>query len=79
MTASLIRFNNKYISAAQAIMADDCVLEGFIHNMGKSMILEIRGRLQKVLDKFEGGQILINWLEDNFNELSKDPTEEIIE
>ncbi|MBA0671737.1 hypothetical protein Goklo_029126 [Gossypium klotzschianum] len=38
-----------------------------------------RALLGKVPDKFEGGQISINWLEDNFNELPKDPMEEVIE
>ncbi|KAH1130104.1 hypothetical protein J1N35_001482 [Gossypium stocksii] len=46
MVVSLIRFDDKYISAAQPIMADDRVLEGFIHDMEKSAILEIHGHLQ---------------------------------
>ncbi|KAH1098052.1 hypothetical protein J1N35_014973 [Gossypium stocksii] len=33
--------------------------------------------LGKVQDKFEGGQISINWLKDNFDELPKDQTEVI--
>ncbi|MBA0550815.1 hypothetical protein Golob_021729 [Gossypium lobatum] len=48
MTASLIRFDDKHISAAQLAMADDRVLEDFIHNMGKLAIFEIRGHLQAV-------------------------------
>ncbi|MBA0813521.1 hypothetical protein Gohar_027366 [Gossypium harknessii] len=39
MTTSLIRFDDKHIFATQLAM-------GFIHNMGKPMILEIRGHLQ---------------------------------
>ncbi|MBA0848556.1 hypothetical protein Goshw_003878 [Gossypium schwendimanii] len=162
MAASLIRFDDKHIFVAQAAMADDCVLEGFIHNMGKPPIPQIHGYSQevgflhtsrivgaskldptlisalverwrpetqrpkthtfhlpcvkctitledimlqlelsvdgrvvtgsmivpgkfdlckamlgKVLDKFDGGQISINSLEDNFEELLEDPTEEV--
>ncbi|KAH1047592.1 hypothetical protein J1N35_038376 [Gossypium stocksii] len=35
-----------------------------------------RALLGKVLDKFEDGQISINWLEKNFDELPQDRTEE---
>ncbi|PPE00478.1 hypothetical protein GOBAR_DD02491 [Gossypium barbadense] len=48
MIASLIRFDDKHISVAQAIMVDDRVLEGFIHNIGKPTIFEICGDLQQV-------------------------------
>ncbi|MBA0756178.1 hypothetical protein Gogos_019848 [Gossypium gossypioides] len=46
MVASLIRFDDKHIFAAQLAMPDDCVLKGFIHNMGKPTIPKIRGHLQ---------------------------------
>ncbi|KAK5802378.1 hypothetical protein PVK06_029967 [Gossypium arboreum] len=46
MVASLIRFDDKHIFATQLVMVDDHVLEGFIHNMGKRAIPEIRGHLQ---------------------------------
>ncbi|MBA0869412.1 hypothetical protein Goshw_027813 [Gossypium schwendimanii] len=46
MTTSLISFDNKHIVAAQAIMADDRVLEGFIHNLSNGPITEIHGYLQ---------------------------------
>ncbi|KAK5840432.1 hypothetical protein PVK06_009332 [Gossypium arboreum] len=46
MASSLIRFDDNHIFAAQVIMADDCVLEGFIHNLSKSPDIEIRGYLQ---------------------------------
>ncbi|KAH1090358.1 hypothetical protein J1N35_017615 [Gossypium stocksii] len=46
MTTSLIRFDDKHISTAQVITADDCVLEEFIHNLSKSLGTEIRGYLQ---------------------------------
>ncbi|MBA0570019.1 hypothetical protein Golob_003708, partial [Gossypium lobatum] len=45
MTTSLFRFDDKYISAAQAIMVDNRVLEGFIHNLSKSSDIKIRGYL----------------------------------
>ncbi|KAK5824803.1 hypothetical protein PVK06_019587 [Gossypium arboreum] len=48
MTASLIHFNNKNISTTQVVMADNRVLEGFIHNIGKLAIPEILGHLQAV-------------------------------
>ncbi|KAH1073291.1 hypothetical protein J1N35_025619 [Gossypium stocksii] len=48
MIASLIHFNNKHMSVAQAIMVDDRVLEGFIHNIGKLAIPEFCGHLQEV-------------------------------
>ncbi|KAH1030522.1 hypothetical protein J1N35_042696 [Gossypium stocksii] len=48
MIASLIRFYGKHIFAAQLALADDHVLEGFIHNMEKSAIPEIRGHLQAI-------------------------------
>ncbi|MBA0814277.1 hypothetical protein Gohar_020117, partial [Gossypium harknessii] len=44
MASSIICFDDKYISAVQ--LADDCVLEGFIHNLSKSPNSEIRGYLQ---------------------------------
>ncbi|MBA0859546.1 hypothetical protein Goshw_008113, partial [Gossypium schwendimanii] len=43
---SLICFDDKHIFAAQAIKADNRVLEGFIHNLSKSPDNEIRGYLQ---------------------------------
>ncbi|KAH1038385.1 hypothetical protein J1N35_040128 [Gossypium stocksii] len=46
MASSLICFNDKYIFATQ--LANDCVLEGFIHNLSKSLNSEIRGYLQDV-------------------------------
>ncbi|MBA0877779.1 hypothetical protein Goshw_011929, partial [Gossypium schwendimanii] len=46
MVTSLIRFNNKHIYVAQAIIANDRVLEGFIHNLSKNPDTEIRGYLQ---------------------------------
>ncbi|MBA0783593.1 hypothetical protein Gotri_001287 [Gossypium trilobum] len=46
MTSSLIRFDDKHISAAQAIMADDRVLDRFIHNLSKSLNTKICGYLQ---------------------------------
>ncbi|MBA0852111.1 hypothetical protein Goshw_001318, partial [Gossypium schwendimanii] len=46
MTSSLIRFDDKHISAAQVIMLDDRVLEGFIHNLSRNSGIEIRGYLQ---------------------------------
>ncbi|KAG8497165.1 hypothetical protein CXB51_008377 [Gossypium anomalum] len=46
MTASLILFDNKHIFATQLAIADDHVLEGCIHNMGKPTIPEIRAHLQ---------------------------------
>ncbi|MBA0871969.1 hypothetical protein Goshw_003543 [Gossypium schwendimanii] len=46
MASSMIRFDDKHISAAQAIMVDDRVLEGFIHNLSKSLDIEIRVYLQ---------------------------------
>ncbi|KAH1121120.1 hypothetical protein J1N35_004280 [Gossypium stocksii] len=46
MVVSLIRFDDKHISATQLVMVDDHILEGFIHNMGKPAILEICGHLQ---------------------------------
>ncbi|KAH1047633.1 hypothetical protein J1N35_038417 [Gossypium stocksii] len=46
MKNSLICFDDKYISTAQAIMADDCVLEGFIQNLSKGPIIKIHGSLQ---------------------------------
>ncbi|MBA0787441.1 hypothetical protein Gotri_027209 [Gossypium trilobum] len=48
MTSSLIRFDDKHVSAAQLIMVDDCVLEGFIHNLLKRAPSEIRGYFQDV-------------------------------
>ncbi|KAH1047464.1 hypothetical protein J1N35_038248 [Gossypium stocksii] len=48
MVASLIRFNDKHIFVAQFVMADDRVLECFIHNMGKRAIPKIRGHLQVI-------------------------------
>ncbi|XP_016730063.1 protein MAIN-LIKE 1-like [Gossypium hirsutum] len=48
MAASLIRFDDKHIFAAQLVMVDNRVLNGFIHNMGKHTILDIRGHLQAV-------------------------------
>ncbi|KAK5770953.1 hypothetical protein PVK06_047117 [Gossypium arboreum] len=48
MAASLIRFDDKHIFVAQATMADDCVLEGFIHNMGKLSVPQICSYLQEV-------------------------------
>ncbi|MBA0550977.1 hypothetical protein Golob_021882, partial [Gossypium lobatum] len=48
MASSLIRSDDKHISAAQAIMDDDHVLEGFIYNMRKPAIPKIRGHLQQV-------------------------------
>ncbi|MFQ6659319.1 hypothetical protein Gotur_028246 [Gossypium turneri] len=47
MTTSLICFNGNHISAAQAVIADDCVLEAFIHNLAKPSITEIHGYLQE--------------------------------
>ncbi|KAH1032427.1 hypothetical protein J1N35_044601 [Gossypium stocksii] len=47
MVASLIRFDNEYISVAQEAMIDDRVLEGFKHNIGKPPIPQIRGYLQE--------------------------------
>ncbi|XP_052479594.1 protein MAIN-LIKE 2-like [Gossypium raimondii] len=47
MAISLIRFDDKHISVSQAAMEDDRVLEGFIHNMGKPPIPQIRSYLQK--------------------------------
>ncbi|KAH1114747.1 hypothetical protein J1N35_008125 [Gossypium stocksii] len=47
MVASLIRFDDKYIFIAQAAMVIDRVLEGFIHNMGKPLIPQIRDYLQE--------------------------------
>ncbi|PPS08207.1 hypothetical protein GOBAR_AA12440 [Gossypium barbadense] len=35
--------------------------------------------LGKVLNRFDGARIWVNWLEDNFEELPEDPTDEIIE
>ncbi|XP_040942343.1 protein MAIN-LIKE 2-like [Gossypium hirsutum] len=46
MAASLIRFDDRHISTAQAVMANDHVLECFIHNIGKPAIFEICGHLQ---------------------------------
>ncbi|KAH1096640.1 hypothetical protein J1N35_013561 [Gossypium stocksii] len=46
METSMIHFNDKHISIAQAIKANDRVLEGFIHNLSKVPIIEIRGYLQ---------------------------------
>ncbi|MFQ6647600.1 hypothetical protein Gotur_021893 [Gossypium turneri] len=46
MASSIICFDDKYISAVQLVIADDCVLEGFIHNLSKSPNGEIRGYLQ---------------------------------
>ncbi|KAH1122151.1 hypothetical protein J1N35_005311 [Gossypium stocksii] len=48
MTNSLIHFDNKYIFTAQAIMADDHVLERFIHNLSKNPTIEICVYLQDV-------------------------------
>ncbi|KAG8503651.1 hypothetical protein CXB51_001637 [Gossypium anomalum] len=48
MATSLICFDDKHIFTAQAIMVDDCVLEGFIYNMGKPAIPKICGHLQQV-------------------------------
>ncbi|MBA0809116.1 hypothetical protein Gohar_024791, partial [Gossypium harknessii] len=99
--------------------ADDRVLEGFIHNLVKPPITEIRGYLQectitledvalqldlpmdepvimgativpnkedlcgallgKVPNKFKGGQILMNWLEKNFQKLHSHATEVVKE
>ncbi|KAA3453252.1 serine/threonine-protein phosphatase 7 long form-like protein [Gossypium australe] len=47
MTTSLIRFDKNHISTAQVVMADDRVLEGFMHNLVKPPIIEIRGYLQE--------------------------------
>ncbi|KAK5842478.1 hypothetical protein PVK06_004842 [Gossypium arboreum] len=46
MTTFLIRFEEKYIFVAQAIMTNDRVLEGFIHNLSKGPITKIYGYLQ---------------------------------
>ncbi|MFQ6651823.1 hypothetical protein Gotur_023996 [Gossypium turneri] len=46
MASSLIRFDDKHIFVAQAIMVDDHVLEGFIHKLSKSPDTEIRSYLQ---------------------------------
>ncbi|KAK5817923.1 hypothetical protein PVK06_022852 [Gossypium arboreum] len=46
MTNSLICFDDKHIFATQVIMADNFVLEGFIHNLLKSLDIEILGYLQ---------------------------------
>ncbi|KAK5795138.1 hypothetical protein PVK06_036396 [Gossypium arboreum] len=47
MAASIILFDDKHISATQAAMADARVLEGFIHNMGKPPIPQIRRYLHE--------------------------------
>ncbi|KAK5792930.1 hypothetical protein PVK06_034062 [Gossypium arboreum] len=46
MASSLFRFDDKHISTAQEIMADDHVLEGFIHNLSKGPITKIHYSLQ---------------------------------
>ncbi|KAA3470161.1 serine/threonine-protein phosphatase 7 long form-like protein isoform X1 [Gossypium australe] len=48
MTSSLIHFDDKHVSAGQSIMANDRVLEGFIHNLLKSAPSEIHGYFQDV-------------------------------
>ncbi|KAH1057258.1 hypothetical protein J1N35_035323 [Gossypium stocksii] len=48
MAAFLIRFDDKHIFATQLAMADNRVLEGFIHNMGKPVILEIRATYKRL-------------------------------
>ncbi|MBA0679602.1 hypothetical protein Goari_011362 [Gossypium aridum] len=48
MAVFLIRSDGKHISATQLAMADDRVLEGFIHRMEKPVIPEIHDHLQVV-------------------------------
>ncbi|KAH1038791.1 hypothetical protein J1N35_040534 [Gossypium stocksii] len=47
MDASLVCFDHNYIFATQLAMANDHLLEAFIHNTGEPLILEIRGYLQE--------------------------------
>ncbi|MBA0688460.1 hypothetical protein Goari_006247, partial [Gossypium aridum] len=47
MATSLIRFDEKHISTTQVVMANDCVLEGIIHNLATLPITEIHGYLQE--------------------------------
>ncbi|KAK5774790.1 hypothetical protein PVK06_042646 [Gossypium arboreum] len=57
--ASLIRFNNNHISAAELTTADDILLEAFIHNKREPPIPEICGYLQEVgflhVSRMQGG------------------------
>ncbi|KAH1047538.1 hypothetical protein J1N35_038322 [Gossypium stocksii] len=47
MAISLTRFDDNYFSVAQAVMAGDCVLEAFVHNLAKLPITESHGYLQE--------------------------------
>ncbi|KAK5838969.1 hypothetical protein PVK06_007719 [Gossypium arboreum] len=47
MTTSLIRLDDKHIFTAQAIMANNRVLEAFVHNLAKPPIPAICGCLQE--------------------------------
>ncbi|MBA0560906.1 hypothetical protein Golob_017777 [Gossypium lobatum] len=91
MDASLIRFDNNHISSIQLAMADDRVLEAFIHNMEEPPIPKIRGlavvpgkvdlykiMLAKVPNMLKAGWISINWLDKLFNKPHDDPMEEVI-
>ncbi|KAH1097429.1 hypothetical protein J1N35_014350 [Gossypium stocksii] len=48
MDVSLIRFDDNHIFIAQLAMADDRVLEAFIHNTSEPLIPEFHGYLQEV-------------------------------
>ncbi|PPR80529.1 hypothetical protein GOBAR_AA40185 [Gossypium barbadense] len=70
MDASLIRFNNNHIFAAELTMANDRLLEAFIHNKREPPIPEICGGGSRESGPLhgnvgEGSEQIRRWLDIN--------------
>ncbi|KAH1067596.1 hypothetical protein J1N35_032583 [Gossypium stocksii] len=70
-----ITFEN--VALQLGLSVDGSIVTGSVIVPGKVDLY--KAMLGKVPNRFDGSRILINWLEDNFKQLPKDPTEEVIE